>query len=119
MSMPSIASNFDSQPRPGGKIMEPLYPASRSAPASCHTRRSNGEGRFSTRIRTRFALIRFQVAPLDVQRDEARRDVGHRFAADPQRRRLAAQDVPIDRLETVPGVGVARAVAFAVARVAL
>src|SRR5687767_2453314 len=57
MSMPSMASNFASQPLPVGQMIDTTYPASRSALASCQTRRSNGDGRFSTRIRTRFILI--------------------------------------------------------------
>ncbi len=56
MSTPSIASNFFSQPLPVGQMIETPYPASRSVVASCHTRRSNGLGRFSTRKRTRFAM---------------------------------------------------------------
>src|SRR5215468_4950810 len=48
----SIASNFRSQPRPVGQMIETMYPASRRTVASCHTRRSKGLGRFSTRIRT-------------------------------------------------------------------
>src|SRR2546430_13235775 len=47
MWMSSIASNFASQPRPVGQMIETLWPASRSASASCHTRRSNGDGRRS------------------------------------------------------------------------
>src|SRR2546423_15172893 len=95
-------------------MIETLWPASRSASASCHTRRSNGDGRFSTSIRTRLDVIAFEVAPFDVQRDETRGPLG--AAADPQRRRLAGERVPVHRLEAVPGVVVARAVAPAIAR---
>src|SRR4051812_29485852 len=35
-------------------MIDTVYPASRNAVASCQTRRSNGLGRFSTRMRTRF-----------------------------------------------------------------
>src|SRR5437868_14032232 len=55
--MPSISSSFFSQPFPVGQMIETVQPASRSAFASCHTRRSNGLGRFSTRISTRFGRI--------------------------------------------------------------
>src|SRR3954469_24683651 len=110
MWMPSIASKCASQPRPVGQMIETTYPASRSAPASCHTRRSNGDGRFSTSIRTRFALIRFQVAPLDMQGDEAGGTLG--AAADPQRGGRTGERIPVHRLESVPGVVVARAVAL-------
>src|SRR5215470_13710571 len=34
-------------------MMLTSWPAARSASASCHTRRSNGQGRFSTMMRTR------------------------------------------------------------------
>src|SRR5438034_2509447 len=68
-------------------------------------------------MRTRLDVIAFEVAPLDVQRDESRGAFGP--AADPQRRRLAGERVPVHRLEAVPRVLVARAVAFAVAPVAL
>src|SRR5438132_9224097 len=68
-------------------------------------------------MRTRLDVIAFEVAPFDVQRDETRGALGP--AADPQRRRLAGQRVPVHRLEAVPGVLIARAVAFAVAPVAL
>src|SRR5436190_17037400 len=129
MWMPSIASKCASQPRPVGQMMETTYPASRSVVASCHTRRSNGDGRFSTSMRTRFGFwFRFcggkgslraglQVTPLDMQGDEAAGHCG--IAAHPERRRLAGERFPLDRLEAVPGVFVARAVAPAVAGVAV
>src|SRR3954447_7980979 len=122
-------------------MIETTYPASRSVVASCHTRRSNGDGRFSTSMRTRFGLCfgfwfgfwrgfcfgfcdskgslraGLQVTPLDMQGDEAAGPGG--IAAHPERRRLAGERFPLDRLEAVPGVFVARAVAAAVAGVAV
>src|SRR5690348_3278409 len=123
MAMSSMTTCFSSQPRPVGQMIETVWPASRSALASCHTRRSNGDGRFSTRMSTRFGFRRkgslrprVEIAPLDVQGDEAARP--GRVAAHPKRRRLAGERLPIDRLEAVPGVLVARAVALAVAAIA-
>src|ERR1051326_5228599 len=124
MWMPSIASNFASQPRPVGQMRGTAWPASRSVLASCHTRRSKGDGRFSTSIRTRLGFMndgdqrpRLEVAPFDVQRDEAAWPA--RIAAHPERRRGAGERRPVDRLEAVPCVLVARAVAFAVTRGAI
>src|SRR5690348_14785177 len=104
MSMPSIASNFFSQPLPVGQMIETAYPASRSVVASCHTRRSNGLGRFSTRNRTRLAWLKIfsllEVAQLDVDRHEAR-GLG-RVAADPHGRGLApAHRRPVDAVPAV------------------
>src|SRR4051812_48071377 len=122
-------------------MIETTYPASRSVVVSCHTRRSNGDGRFSTSMRTRFGLCfgfwfgfwfgfcfgfcagkgslraGLQVTPLDMQGDEAAGSC--RVAAHPERRRFAGERFPADRLEAVPGVFVARAVAPAVAGVAV
>src|SRR5689334_6927986 len=133
MSIPSIASKCASQPRPVGQMIETTYPASRSVVASCHTRRSNGDGRFSTSMRTRldfcfglcFGLCGgkdglrtgLQVTPLDMQGDEAAGTA--RIAAYPERRRLAGERLPVHRFEAVPGVLVARAVAPAIAGVAV
>src|SRR3954465_7860888 len=137
MWMPSIASKCASQPRPVGQMIETTYPASRSVVASCHTRRSNGDGRFSTSMRTRFGLCfglwsgfcfgfcdskgslraGLQITPLDMQGDEAAGP--SRIAAYPECRRLAGERFPLDRFEAVPGVFVARAVAPAVAGVAV
>src|ERR1700682_4273051 len=111
MAMPSMPSTFYSQPAPLGQMIETVWPASRSAPASCHTRRSNGDGRFSTRMSTRLDSIVFQVAPLDEHGHEPSRAFG--AAADPQRRRIARQRLPVHALEPVPGILVARAVAVA------
>src|SRR5678809_1191612 len=124
MSMPSIDSNFFSQPFPVGQTIETPYPAARRVVASCHTRRSNGLGRFSTRMRTRRAFrlgccgFCCNVAPLHKDGDESRLTRG--IAAHPQLRRLAARHrLPVDGREAAPGVVVARAVAPAVAGVAL
>src|SRR6266571_6499393 len=49
-------------------MIDTRYPASRSAVASCHTRRSNGLGRFSTRINTRLGPLMsavFRALPTD------------------------------------------------------
>src|SRR3954471_8503109 len=102
-------------------MIETTYPASRSAHASCHTRRSNGDGRFSTSMRTRrdfIQLVRIvEIAPFHVQGDEAAGAA--RGAAHPQRGRLAGQRLPVHRLEPVPGVLVAGAVSPAIAGHAL
>src|SRR5688500_846021 len=61
MWMPSIASNFFSQPLPVGQMMETTWPASRIVVAACHSRRSNGLGRFSTSINTLLGRLRSVV----------------------------------------------------------
>src|SRR5262245_41364345 len=123
MSIPSIDTNFSSQPFPVGQMIETPYPASRRVVASCHTRRSNGLGRFSTRIRTRrgdcvccgFAC---NVAPLHKDGDESRLARG--IAADPELGRHGGRHrAPVDGGEAVPGVLVAGAVAAAVTGVTL
>src|ERR1700733_5142887 len=53
MCTPSRTSYPLSNPRPLGQMMLTAWPCARSASASCHTRRSNGQGRFSTMMRTR------------------------------------------------------------------
>src|SRR6185503_6767505 len=112
MSMPSIASNFFSQPFPVGQMIETPYPASRRVVASCHTRRSNGLGRFSTRNRTRRCLCK--IAPFDENGHET--GLSARCSAYPELRRLAGRHrAPVDGGEAVPGVLVALAVAGAVA----
>src|ERR1700741_4186362 len=120
MSMPPIDSNFFSQPFPVGQMIETPYPAARRVVASCHTRRSNGLGRFSTRIRTRRCCI-FRccnVAPLDEDGNEP--GLALRIAADPELRRLARRHrAPVHGGEAVPGALVAGAVARAVAGIAL
>src|SRR5438105_5719991 len=105
-------------------MIDTPYPASRSAVASCQTRRSNGLGRFSTRIRTRFIgalgclLERGAGAPVDPQRDHA--VAPGRVTTDQHpRARKRRKRVPVHRCETVPRVLVAHAVARAVAGFAL
>src|SRR5215469_4448053 len=65
MCTPSRSSYPLSYPRPFGQMMLTSWPAARSACASCHTRRSKGQGRFSTIMRTRHlpgdAVIPFHV----------------------------------------------------------
>src|SRR5262252_4967387 len=101
MSMPSIDSNFFSQPLPVGQMIDTAWPAALSVVASCQTRRSNGLGRFSTRIRTRRGIG--DIAPLNEDGHEA--GLAGRVAAHPQRRRLGDRErVPVDRLHAVPGV---------------
>src|SRR6185503_563544 len=119
ISMPSIDSNFFSQPFPVGQMIETPYPASRRVVASCHTRRSNGLGRFSTRIRTRRCFGCRKVAPLHKDGDES--GLTRRVAAHPELGRLARRGhrAPLDGGDAVPGVVVARAVALAVTGVAL
>src|SRR5260221_1332938 len=124
MSMPSIDSNFFSQPFPVGQMIATPYPAPRRVVAACHTRRSNGLGRFSTRIKTRRCGTSFRlrcvrkVAPLDEDGHES--GLARGIAAHPELRRLAGRDrAPVHGRETVPGVLVALAVAAAVAGVAL
>src|SRR6185436_9425954 len=105
-------------------MIETPYPAERRVVASCHTRRSNGLGRFSTRMRTRrccgisccFCCV--NVAPLDEDGNEP--GLSLRIAAHPELRRLAGRHrAPVHRGEAVPGALVARAVAGAVAGIAL
>src|SRR5262245_30908259 len=99
-------------------MMETAYPASRSVVASCHTRRSNGLGRFSTRKRTRRGCCGLlKVAPFDEHGHETARAAGP--AAKPELRRVALRHgLPVDVLQAVPGVVVGAAVAGAVAAVA-
>src|SRR3954463_7211201 len=97
-------------------MMQTAQPASRSAVASCQTRRSNGDGRFSTRKRTRRGG--FKVAPFDEYGHETARAAG--AAAQPELRRVAGRHgLPVDVLQPVPGVVVSAAVAGAVAALAL
>src|SRR5580765_7100364 len=124
MSMPSIDSNFFSKPLPVGQMIETPYPAERRVVASCHTRRSNGLGRFSTSIRTRRCgdcgciSCCGNVAPFDEHGHES--GLALRIAAHPELRRLAGRHrAPVHGGEAVPGVLVAGAVAGAVAVVAL
>src|SRR6185295_3174788 len=97
-------------------MIDTEQPASRNAVASCHTRRSNGDGRFSTRKRTRRGLLK--VAPFDEHGHEPARAAG--AAAQPELRGVARlHGLPVDLVEAVPGVVVGGAVAAAVAAVAL
>src|SRR5215213_8339943 len=50
--MPSITSSGEIHFSPIGLIATTFQPASRNAPSSIHTRRSNGSGRFSERWRS-------------------------------------------------------------------
>src|SRR6188508_2874482 len=89
-------------------MMDTEQPASRNAVASCHTRRSNGDGRFSTRKRTRRGG--FKVAPFDEHGHETAGTAG--AAAQPELRRVAlGHDLPVDVVHAVPGVVVSGAVA--------
>src|SRR5579862_1106711 len=58
-----MVSKWRSNPLPVGQTIETTYPLSRNVVASCQTRRSKGEGRFSTRMSIRRPLPADAVIP--------------------------------------------------------
>src|SRR5215471_5989319 len=108
MSTPSIRSNFSrSRVAPCGQMTETWYPASVSERLSCHTRRSKGTERFSTRTRTSpgNGVVRSSVALLPVGKAD---EIQNLDASIGSKRRLDLRRAVSDNAHVRSGQGLFR-----------